>query len=101
MSRRKGELSASQIDREFRHQVTVLASTVAEVEGGNQLEVAMAGLSVCVRHHSIMKDDERRLVYCFTEKADADQFRQSCLANTRGRGASWARWRPAKPKRTA
>jgi hypothetical protein len=29
MSKRKGELSANQIDREFPHQVMVLASSVA------------------------------------------------------------------------
>jgi putative SOS response-associated peptidase YedK len=66
MGRRKGELSNSSIDREFPHQVIVLASSVAGNEGGATLKVALEGLSVCGRHHSVFKDDQWHIVFCFS-----------------------------------
>jgi hypothetical protein len=104
MGRRKGELSANQIDRGFPHQVMVLAASVAGVEGGDRIEAVLKGLSVCGRHYSMVKDGEWRIVYCFAEKAHADQFREAWPGehfdpSSRGRGASWAQWRPPKPKR--
>jgi hypothetical protein len=105
MSRRKGELSANQIDREFPHQVMVLASSVAGVAGGERLKAALQGLAVCERHHSMVKNDEWRIVYCFADKAHADQFSEMWPGehfdqSSRGRGANWSRWRPPKPKRS-
>ena len=104
MGRRKGELSSSTIDREFPHQVVVLASSVAGNAGGAKLEVALKGLSVCGRHHSIVKADQWHIVFCFSDKAHTDLFRERFGGepfdpSSRGRGHNWQIWR--EPKRKA
>ena len=104
MGRRKGELSNSTIDREFPHQVMVLASAVAGSEGGQKLEAALQGLSVCDRRHSVFKDDQWHTVFCFSDKTHADLFRERFGGEpfdpfSRGRGHKWHVWR--EPKRKA
>lgn len=104
MGRRKGELSSSEMDRQYPHQVMVLASSVAGIEGGKKLEAALEGLRVCPRHHSLTKDDQWRTVFCFSEMAHADLFRERFGGepfdpSSRGRGHKWHVWR--EPKRKA
>ena len=101
VGKRKGELSSNQIDTEFPHQVMVPASSVAGVEGGKRLDEVLRGLNVCGRHHSLVKDDEWQIVYCFADKADADRFLEAWPGehfdpSSRGRGARWAQWRPPR-----
>jgi len=103
MGRRKGELSSATIDREFPHQVIVLAIAVAGNEGGARLAAALEGLSVCGRHHSVFKDDESHFVYCFADKAHADLFRdrfggEPFDPSSRGRGRKWHLWREPKKR---
>lgn len=105
MGRRKGELSSGRIDREFPHQVMVLASDCAGMAGEEKQRLALEGLSVCTRHHSVVKDDEWRLIFCFADKAHADTFRERFGGEpfdltSRGRGSKWAVWREPKRRRT-
>lgn len=102
MGRRKGELSNSTIDREFPHQIMVLAVSCAGNEGGEKLRAALEGLGVCGRHHSVFKDDQWHTVFCFSERAHADRFRERFGGepfdlSSRGRGHKWHIWR--EPKR--
>jgi hypothetical protein len=104
MGRRKGELSSSTINHEFPHQVMVLAAFCAGKEGGEKVRIALEGLSVCGRHHSVVKNDEWQTVFCFSDKAHADLFRERFGGepfdpSSRGRGHSWQVWR--EPKRKA
>lgn len=104
MSRRKGELSNSAIDHDFPHQVMVLAADCAGNAGQEKQRVALEGLNVCIRHHTVMKDGEWRLVFCFAEKAHADLFRRRFGGepfdpSSRSRGSNWAAWREPKRRR--
>lgn len=73
--RRKGELSASQIERDWPHQVALPAS--ADI-GANYPIIesfcAVDRLTVCRRRHRFRRRDEEFIVYCFGNAADADRF---------------------------
>jgi hypothetical protein len=72
---RKGELSKGTIDREWPHQVTLRADHCA---GHNYVTIHLfcEGLSLCPRGHSFRRDDIDMTVFCFAERAHADQFRE-------------------------
>ena len=70
---RKGELSSGRIDREWPHQVALSAEFVR----GRQyiiLHRFCRGLSVCPRHRIFRRDDKEYVVYCFSERSDAQYF---------------------------
>lgn len=102
MGRRKGELSASAIDRGWPFQVALPAS---QQSGGNYSLVRYfcEGMSLCPRAHSVVKDDVWHIVFCFAEKEDAEKFKArfggvDFSPANRGRGRRWMRWRAPKPK---
>ncbi len=77
MVRRKGELSACQMDRDWPHQVALPASAVA----GANFPIIEAfcideRLSVCRRRHGFRRGDAEFIVYCFRHAAEADRFRE-------------------------
>jgi hypothetical protein len=81
MTYRKGELSATMIDRDWPHQVALPASQSA---GGGYKAI-----------HTFCKDLS---VYCFAEQEDADRFMQRFGGERfdpkqRGKGSNWARWK--------
>lgn len=70
---RKGELSKAAINRDWPHQVALSAEYVR----GRQyiiLHRFCRGLSVCPRHRSFRRDDKEYVVYCFSERSDAQYF---------------------------
>jgi hypothetical protein len=76
--RRKGELSPSEIDRKWPHQVVLPARAC---EGGD---------AVC-------HDNEWYHIYCFADVADAEKFKQRFGGemfnpSEKGRGRNWAHW---------
>jgi hypothetical protein len=73
--RRKGELSAAAIDREWPHQV-VLPARLCERGGYNEIHEFCRDLTLCTRGHSLYHDDQWFHVYCFKEAADAHRFRE-------------------------
>jgi hypothetical protein len=72
---RKGELSKGTIDREWPHQVALRADRCA---GHNYFTIRLfcEGLSLCPRGHSFRRDDIDMTVFCFAERAHAEQFRE-------------------------
>ena len=74
MSRRKGELSPNRADREWPHQISLLADDCC---GGNYHRVHMFAdtLSVAPRGHSYFHNDKWHRVFCFREKTDAEKFK--------------------------
>lgn len=74
MSRRKGEMTKEQIDREWPHQVALPAWFV----NGKYYMILhrfCRGLSVCDRHQGYRRDDGgEMIVYCFKERSDAEYF---------------------------
>jgi len=95
--RRKGELSPAGIDRGRPHQV-VLPARLCEGGGYKEIHDFCRGLSLCPRGHSLCHEGEWFHVYCFSEPADAQTFRERFGGETfdpseRGLGANWAQWR--------
>jgi hypothetical protein len=94
--RRKGELSPAAIDRDWPHQV-VLPARACEGGGYNEIHEFCKDLSLCNRGHSVHHGGERYHVYCFSEAADAEKFKQRFGGERfnpaqRGKGRNWARW---------
>jgi hypothetical protein len=72
---RKGELSKATIDRDWPHHVALLAYRCT---GGNYLIIRLCceGLSLCDRGHSFYRDSTDMNIFCFAERAHAEQFRE-------------------------
>ena len=91
MSRRKGELTGAQVDREFPFQIAL----PAEVKAGRFAHFHGA----CERGHSVYYEDRWWIIYCFATREAAETFGRildGCWFDPRerGRGHDWARWTP-------
>ena len=94
--RRKGELSAAAIDRGWPHQI-VLPARFCEGGGYKEIHEFTKDLSLSSRGHAVCDKGEWFHVYCFSEAADAEKFKQRFGGARfdpvqRGKGANWARW---------
>ena len=96
MSRRKGELTPSAVDRGWPYQVILLA----ELSFG-ELGVAQAAfckkLLRCDRGHSIFHEDRHYLVHCFAVRDHAEKFMAEYGGEwfdprDRGKGLDWNKW---------
>lgn len=75
MSRRKGELSRGEIDRQFPHQVAL----PSRATGGKALtDVLDFGRhrSMAPRRPCFVRDNEYWTVWCFADRQDAEAFQQ-------------------------
>ena len=72
---RKGELSKGTVDRQWPHQVALRADFVA---GRNYpiIHEFCLPLSLCRRGHFFYRDGIGFSVYCFADRAHAEQFRE-------------------------
>jgi hypothetical protein len=70
---RKGELEKRVIDREWPHQVALPAEGCS---GQNYVTIQLFcdGLSLCPRRHFFRQDGADMNVFCFAERAHAEQF---------------------------
>jgi hypothetical protein len=96
VGRRKGELTATAIDRGWPHQVA-LPATECRGSHGRFVDAFCFDLTVCERHHNVFHEDKWWIVYCFADPEHAEKFRvrfggERFDPKDRGRGASWARW---------
>ena len=71
---RKGELSKGTIDREWPNQVALRADVVAG-RNFSALQEFCRPLSLCPRGHSFRRDSLDFVVFCFADRAHAEQFR--------------------------
>jgi hypothetical protein len=93
---RKGELSKSQIDRDFPYQIALPADECK----GKYFEViraTSAALGAAPSDHSVRQDDRDYVVFCFPNAANAKGFMNACGGEPfnpagRGRGKSWFVW---------
>ena len=93
---RKGELSKSQIDRNFPYQIALPADECK----GKYFEViraTSAALGAAPPGHSVRQDDRDYVVFCFPNAANAKGFMNTCGGEPfnpaeRGRGKSWFVW---------
>ena len=93
MPRRKGELTAAALDREYPFQVILPARCYS---GANYKIICKfcEGLSLAPRGHAVVKDDEWHHVFCFSVQDDAEKLLQQFGGEwfdpqTRGRGQRW------------
>jgi hypothetical protein len=74
---RKGELSKGMMDRQWPHQVSLPASRRG---GDNDVTIRLfcdeRQLSLCTRAQSFHRDDTNHIVFCFADRAHAEQFRE-------------------------
>lgn len=73
MSRRKGELSKSTVDRQWPHQVA-LPERLSCREHWMPQHAFCKGLDVSPRGHAFVRDDEWWNVRCFALREDAECF---------------------------
>jgi hypothetical protein len=97
MTRRKGELTASMIDRGWPYQVALPAD---EVNGHKYAMVYgfCRELSLCPRGHTVHRSNITYCVFCFADPAHAALFRERFSGEVfspsdRGRGSEWFLWR--------
>ena len=71
---RKGELSKGVMDQQWPHQVALPASRCG---GADYVTIRLfcEPLSLCPRTRSFRRDDTDMIVFCFAERAHAEQFR--------------------------
>ena len=74
MSRRKGEATRAQTNRDYPHQVIVPADWHLTIPSQG-LFVDGRKLSLAPRKHSVVVNDEWHTIYCFAEELDAEAFR--------------------------
>lgn len=74
MSRRKGELSKFEIDRQWPHQVAIPASQTTGKTHEALLEFCKP-LSLAPRRHTFVRDGQYVNSWCFAEREDAEKFR--------------------------
>jgi hypothetical protein len=102
MSRRKGEVSGPEIDRQWPHQVAVPADVVRQRFA--EVDTAKRELGAAPRGHSVFHGDTWYTVVCFADAANAEVFRlrfggEPFDPRDRGRGSNWAQWKK-KPATT-
>src|SRR4051812_22849468 len=102
MSRRKGELSSFAMDRGWPHQV-ILPADACTGQNSKIIDEFCADLSLCSRNHSVVKNDEWHLIFCFAEKDHAEKFKARFAGEwfdsaTRGRGSRWHLLREPRQK---
>jgi hypothetical protein len=74
MVRRKGELSNAMIDHGWPYQVA-LEARLSMGDRYYTVHYFCQDLSLCPRGHGFYRDGRHFNVYCFAERAHADQFR--------------------------
>jgi hypothetical protein len=97
VSRRRGELSGSEVDRGWPYQVALRAEDCRGTQY-RTLHAFCRDLSLCPRGHSVFHGDEWWEVFCFAEQAHADAFRERFGGahfdpKDRGRRRRSARWK--------
>jgi hypothetical protein len=102
MTRRRGELSARTIDRDWPHQIVLPADRVMGKNFGIIREFCRT-LSLCPRGHTVQRDNVTYSVFCFADPSHADLFRERFGGERfdpkdRGRGRAWHLWLPSDAK---
>lgn len=96
MTRRKGELTPSRIDREWPYQVALRADQVS----GDRYAIVHGfcrELSLCPRGHTVCRNNTTYCVFCFADPAHAALFCERFKGEPfspkdRGRGSGWFLW---------
>ncbi|QCL83893.1 hypothetical protein CFBP5875_04575 [Agrobacterium pusense] len=107
MNRRKGELTASAIDRGWPHQIALRESLSSGKRWMEMMEFCQKNrLMRCDRGHSVFFEDEHYNVHCFATKQGAEAFLEKYGGEwfdprDRGKGLDWNKWYKGRAGRRA